>query len=182
MVRSSAAAPLHRVAAPMSNQARSMTAASTDGLSTAARFICSGPYPVATLAQRGKRTQRRQAQAVSWAMTKELCRGALASCCSSVEQSGQSDARRHHRWLEHGSKDHLQRILSNNVGGAARQAHVKAASTSSLMGGDCRGALASCCSSVEQSGQNDARRHHRWLEHDSKDHLQRILSGSHAGV
>ena len=64
-VKSSAVGPSHRMAAPLSNQARSMPAASTTGASTAARRICSGSHPVATLEQRGKRTQRRQAQAVS---------------------------------------------------------------------------------------------------------------------
>ena len=48
-------------AAPLSNQARPMPAASTAGLSTAARPICSGFYPADSLAQRGKRTQSRQA-------------------------------------------------------------------------------------------------------------------------
>ena len=47
----------------------------------------------------------------------ELCRGALASRCSSVEQSGQIDARRLRRWLEHGSKARLQRILSSGHAG-----------------------------------------------------------------
>ena len=65
---SHAAEPSHRIAAPLSNQARTMPAASTAGLSTAAGPICSGFYPAATLAQRGKHTQRRQAQAVSWAV------------------------------------------------------------------------------------------------------------------
>ena len=58
----------HHVAAPSSKQSRTMPAASTAGLSTAARPICSVFYPVALLAQRGKRTQRRQAQTVSWAV------------------------------------------------------------------------------------------------------------------
>ena len=114
----------------------------------------------------------------------QLCRGALASCCSSIEQTGQNDARRLRRWLEHGSEARLQRIVPSSRAGAARPAHAKAASTSSLMGGKelfC-GALASCCSSIEQSGQNDARRLHRWLEHGSKAHLQRILSGRFAGA
>ena len=53
-------------AAPLSSQARTMPAAFTAGLSTAARPICSGFYPVDSLPLRGKRTQRRQAQAVSW--------------------------------------------------------------------------------------------------------------------
>ena len=65
-VKSSAAEPSHHVAAPLSNQARSMPSASTTGLSTAATPICSRFHPVASLAQRGKPTQRRQAQAVSW--------------------------------------------------------------------------------------------------------------------
>ena len=100
--------------------------------------------------------------------------------CSCVEQSGHNDARRLHRWLEHGSKAHLQCVLSSSFAGAARQAHAKAVSTSSGMDGEelFRGALASCCSSVEQAGQNDARRLHRWLEHGSKAHLQRVLSRS----
>ena len=55
--------------------------------------------------------------------------------CSCVEQSGHSDARRLHRWLEHGSKAHLQCVLSCSFAGAARQAHAKAASTSSRMNG-----------------------------------------------
>ena len=103
--------------------------------------------------------------------------------CSSVEQSGQNDARRLYRWLEHGSKAHLQQILSSSHAGVARQAHAKAASACSLVGGEelFRGALALRCSSVEQSGQNDARRLHRWLEHGSKAHLQCVLSGSFAG-
>ena len=62
------AGPSHHVAAPLSKQARTMHAATTAGLSTAARTICSGFYPIASMAQRGKRTQRRQAQAVSWAV------------------------------------------------------------------------------------------------------------------
>ena len=41
----------------------------------------------------------------------ELCRGALAWSCSSVEQASQNDARRLHR-LEHSSKAHRQPILS----------------------------------------------------------------------
>ena len=53
--------------------------------------------------------------------------------CSSVEQSGQNDARRFHRWLEHGRKAHLQQILSSSHAGAARQAHAKAASVCSLV-------------------------------------------------
>ena len=108
----------------------------------------------------------------------ELFRGALAMHCSSVEQSGQNDARRLYRWLEHGSKAHLQQILSSSHAGVARQAHAKAASACSLMGGEelFRGALAMRCSSVEQSGQNDARRLYRWLEHGSKAHLQQVLS------
>ena len=90
----------------------------------------------------------------------------------------QIDTRRLHRWLEHGSKAHLQRILSGRFAGASRQAHAKAASTSSLVGGEelFRGDLAMRCSSVEQSGQNDARRLYRWLEHGSKAHLQQALS------
>ena len=107
--------------------------------------------------------------------------------CSSVEQSCQNDARRLHRWLEYGSKAHLQRILSSSHDVAATQAHTKAASTKL---GTCmpppvrRGARGteSCRSSVEQSGQNDARRLHRWLEHGSKAHLQRILSGRFAAA
>ena len=61
VVKTSAAQPSHRVAAPLSNQARSMPAASTAGLSTAAMPICSRFHPVATLAQRGKPTQRESA-------------------------------------------------------------------------------------------------------------------------
>ena len=56
--------------------------------------------------------------------------------CSSVEQSGQNDARRLYRWLEHGSEAHLQRILSSSHAGVARQAHAKAASACSLVGGE----------------------------------------------
>ena len=98
--------------------------------------------------------------------------------CSSVEQSGQNDARRLYRWIEHGSKAHLQQILSSSHAGVARQAHAKAASACSLMGGEelFRGSLAMRCSSVEQSGQNDARRLYRWLEHGSKAHLQQVPS------
>ena len=73
----------------------------------------------------------------------ELFRGALSMHCSSVEQSGQKETRRFHRWLEHGSKAHMQQILSGSFAGEAREAHAKAVSTSSLMGGEelCRGAL-----------------------------------------
>ena len=131
-----------------------------------------------------RQARAKAASACSLVGGEELFRGALAMHCSSVEQSGQNDARRLYRWLEHGSKAHLQRILSSSHAGAARQAHANAASTSSLMGGEelCRGALSSPCSSVEQSGQNDARRLHRWLEHGSMAHLQRILSGRFAGA
>ena len=55
---SSAAGPSHCVAAPLSNQARTKAAASTAGSSTAARPICSGFYPVDSLALQGSRTQR----------------------------------------------------------------------------------------------------------------------------
>ena len=48
-------------AAPLRKQARTMLAASTAGLSTAARPICSGFYPVDSLALRGNRTQRQSA-------------------------------------------------------------------------------------------------------------------------
>ena len=104
--------------------------------------------------------------------------------CSSVEQSVQNDARRLRSWLEHGSKAHLQRILPSSRARAARQAYTKAASASSLMHGGplCRRALASCCSSIEQTRQNDARRLRRWLEHGSKARLQRILCSSRAGA
>ena len=103
----------------------------------------------------------------------ELFRGALSLRCSSVEQSGQNDARRLYRWLEHGSKAHLQCVLSSSHAGEARQAHTKAASACSLVGGEelFRGALAMHCSCVEQSGQNEARRLYRWLEHGSEAHL-----------
>ena len=78
----------------------------------------------------------------------------------------------------------LQCVLSGSFAGEAREAHAKAVSTSSLVGGEelFRGALSLHCSSVEQAGQNGARRLHRWLEHGSKAHLQQILSSSHAGV
>ena len=85
--------------------------------------------------------------------------------------------RRLHRWLAHGSKAHLQCVLSGSFDGTAKEASAKAASTSSIVRGEelFRGAFASCCSSVEQAGQNDARRLHRWLEHSSKAHRQQIL-------
>ena len=44
--------------------------------------------------------------------------------------------RRLHRWLAHGSKAHLQRTLSSSHAGAAGRVHAKAASTSSLIGGE----------------------------------------------
>ena len=121
-----------------------------------------------------KRKDRRNFDVIAW----------HRNTCSSVEQSGQNDARRLHHWLEHGSKAQLQRILSGRFAGASRQVHAKAASTSSLMGGKelCRGALSLPCSSVEQSGENDDSRLHRWLEHGSKAQLQRILSGRFAGA
>ena len=72
----------------------------------------------------------------------------------------------------------LQCVLSGSFAGEASEAHAKAVRTSSLVGGEelFRGALPSCCSSVEQAGQNDARRLHRWLEHGSRVHLQCVLS------
>ena len=78
----------------------------------------------------------------------------------------------------------LQCVLSGSFAGEAREAHAKAVSTSSLVGGEelFRGALAMRCSSVEQSGQNDARRFHRWLEHGSTAYLQCVLSSSHAAA
>ena len=131
-----------------------------------------------------RQAHAKAASACSLVGGEELFRGALAMRCSSVEQSGQNDARRLYRWLEHGSKAHLQCVLSSSHAGVARRARAKAVSTSSLMGREelFRGALPSCCSSVEQSGQNDARRFHRWLEHGRKAHLQCVLSGSFAGV
>ena len=131
------------VAAPLSAQGTSMPAAFTPDLSTAAKLTCSGLYPVGTeawLALRGKRKQRRQAR--SLALHAASCRNGvgtrgIASRCGSVEQSGQVGARCLYRSLEHGSKAHLQRTLSISHAGAARQAHAKAASTSSsLMGGE----------------------------------------------
>ena len=134
-VKSSAAEPSHCLAAPLSVSARTMPAASTAGLSTAARPSCSGFYPVATMLQRRKLTQRRQARSLVPACHLLYERGARGteSCRSSVEQSGQNDARRLRSWLEHGSKAQLQRILSGRFAGASRQAHAKAASTSSLV-------------------------------------------------
>ena len=49
--------------------------------------------------------------------------------CSSVEQSGQNDARRLYRWLEHGSMTHVQQALSSSHAASARQAHAKAVSS-----------------------------------------------------
>ena len=42
------------------------------------------------------------------------------NACSSVEQSGQIDARCLHRWLEHGSTVRLQQVLSSSHAAAAR--------------------------------------------------------------
>ena len=73
--------------------------------------------------------------------------------CSSVEQSGQNDAHRLHRWLEHGSKAHLQRILSGRFAAASRQAHAKAASTSSLVAVKSSAAEPSHCVAAALSNQ-----------------------------
>ena len=78
----------------------------------------------------------------------------------------------------------LQCVLSGSFAGVARQAHAKAVSTSSLVGGEelFRTVLAMHCSSVEQSGQIDARRLHHWLEQGGKASLQQILSSSFGGA
>ena len=83
----------------------------------------------------------------------ELFRGALAMHCSSVEQSGQNDARRLYRWLEHGSKAHLQCVLSGSFAGEAREAHAKAVSTNSLVAVKSYSAEPSHCVAAPLSNQ-----------------------------
>ena len=79
----------HSGCATMHFTVRSMPAAFTAGLSMAARPSCSGFYPVTTMVQPGKRTQRRQAQAVSWAVKSSA---AEPSHCLAAPLSNQARA------------------------------------------------------------------------------------------
>ena len=132
-MKSSAAEPSHCVAAPLSNHARTMPAASTAGLSTAARPICSGFYPVATMLQRRKLTQRRQARSLVPAchLLYEGVRVALnrvaaplsnqARTMPAASTAGLSTAIQHTR-----SRLYLVASVASLAQRAKRQAHTKA--------------------------------------------------------